>query len=204
MKNHKTGITGGIGSGKSYVCRAIERMLGIEVYDCDREAKRLIRTSAEIRNRLTALIGPDAYRSDGTLDKAAVSRFLLASPSNQEAINAIVHPAVISDFEQSGRQWIESALLFQCGLEQRVGRVVAVVAPEELRIERIMQRDGITRDKALQWIRCQLPQDEVARRADIVIVNDGNGDLEAQIREKLNIDATITLKKESPYNTNTP
>jgi len=181
----KTGITGGIGSGKSYVSRRIEQLLGVEVYDCDREAKRLIRTSEEIRRRLTQLIGPDTYRPDGTLDKAAVSRFLLAAPDHRQAINDIVHPAVVADFEQSGKRWVESALLYQCGLQERVGRVVAVVAPEEVRIRRIIQRDGITREKALQWIACQMPQQQVESRADIVIRNSGEDDVDSQIRRLL-------------------
>ena len=74
----KIGIAGGIGSGKSYVCRQLQRR-GITVYDCDSAAKRLIRTSPDIRRQLTALIGPDTYTAEGQLNKAAVAQFLLAS-----------------------------------------------------------------------------------------------------------------------------
>lgn len=146
----KIGITGGIGSGKSYVCKLLAQR-GIDVYDCDAAAKRLIRNSPRLRQQLKALIG--------SLEKADISRFLLASEENQQAVNAIVHPAVFQDFEESNMQWMESAILFESGADKLVDRVVVVTAPEEVRIQRIMQRDGITREKALQWIACQWPQE---------------------------------------------
>lgn len=180
MENNKTpikiGITGGIGSGKSYVCRLLEQR-GIEVYDCDAAAKRLIRTSTRLRQQLKELIG--------SLQKADISRFLLASEGNQQAVNAIVHPAVFQDFEASGMQWMESAILYESGADRLVDRVVVVTAPEEVRIERVMSRDSISREKALQWIARQWPQEEVRQRADFEIVNDGKADLEKQIERLL-------------------
>lgn len=172
----KIGITGGIGSGKSYVCRLLERR-GIEVYDCDAAAKRLIRTSTRLRRQLQKLIG--------SLEKADISRFLLASEENQQAVNAIVHPAVFQDFEESGKQWMESAILYESGADKLVDRVVAVTAPEEVRIRRVMNRDSISREQALQWIARQWPQDQVRGRADFEIVNDGEADLEKQIERLL-------------------
>ena len=172
----KIGITGGIGSGKSYVCRLLERR-GIEVYDCDAAAKRLIRSSSRLRRQLHELIG--------SLEKTDISRFLLASEDNQRAVNAIVHPAVFDDFEKSGMQWVESAILYESGADKLVDRVVVVTAPEEVRIERIMKRDGITREKALQWIARQWPQELVRERADVEIVNDGKAELAPQIDELL-------------------
>ena len=139
----RIGITGGIGSGKSYVCRLLEQR-GIEVYDCDAAAKRLIRTSRRMRQQLQQLIG--------SLQKADISRFLLASEENQQRVNAIVHPAVFQDFEESGMQWMESAILYESGADKLVDKVVVVTAPEEVRIQRVMSRDGITREKAQQWI----------------------------------------------------
>lgn len=151
----KIGITGGIGSGKSYVCRRLETR-GISVYDCDSAAKRLILTSPEIRKGLTALIGPEVYLSDGKLNKKAVTQFLLSSEDNAKAIDAIVHPAVFRDFEQSGLQWMESAILFESGAYKLVDRSVVVSCPDEIRIERVMQRDGISREKVLEWMNRQL------------------------------------------------
>lgn len=180
----KTGIAGGIGSGKSYVCKLLAER-GIEVYDCDAAAKRLIRTSPDIRQQLTELIGPETYQEDGSLNKAVVACFLLESETNAKAIDAIVHPAVFRDFEESGSLWMESAIMFESGAYRYVDRVVVVTAPEEVRIQRVMQRDGISREKVLEWLQRQWPQDEVRRRADYEIVNDGQADLPSQIERFL-------------------
>ena len=172
----KIGITGGIGSGKSYVCKRLAKH-GIEVYDCDAAAKRLIRTSPDLQQQIVRLVG--------SLDKAAMSRFLLASESNQQAMNAIVHPAVFRDFEQSGMQWMESAILFESGADTLVNKTVAVTAPQEVRIQRVIERDGITREKALQWMARQWSQADVMARADYIIVNDGVTDIDKQIESLL-------------------
>ena len=108
----KIGLTGGIGSGKSYVCKYLQQH-GIEVFDCDTAAKQLMRTSPTLRQQLTQLIGTDAYTADGKLNKAVVAQFLLASPANAKAIDAIVHPAVFDAFIESGLAWMESAILFE-------------------------------------------------------------------------------------------
>ena len=173
----KVGITGGIGSGKSYVCQLLKAR-GIEVYDCDQAAKRIIRTSEKVRQQLLQLIG--------SLEKADIARFLLESETNAKKIDNIVHPAVFRDFEESGYQWMESAILYESGAYKLVDRVIVVTAPEEVRIQRVMQRDGITREKALQWMQRQWPQTELLRRADYEIVNDGQRDLNSQIEEFIN------------------
>ena len=175
----KTGITGGIGSGKSYVCQRL-KAYGINVYDCDAAAKRIIRTSETVRQQLQQLIG--------SLEKADIARFLLESESNAKAIDKIVHPAVFRDFEESGFEWMESAIIYESGIFRLVDRVVVVTAPEEIRIQRIMQRDGITREKALQWMQRQWPQDEVRRRADFEIINDGTHDIDSQIRQLIKLE----------------
>ncbi len=175
----KTGITGGIGSGKSYVCQLLAQR-GISIYDCDQAAKRLIRTSPVICRQLTELIGPDTYL-DGQFNKAVVARFLLESEQNAQAIDHIVHPAVFQDFRDSGLLWMESAILFESGMDRLVDRVIVVTAPEEIRIQRVMQRDGISREKVLEWMGRQWPQEIVRNRADIEIINDGQADLEEQI-----------------------
>ena len=181
----KTGITGGIGSGKSYVCKRLEAR-GIQVYDCDAAAKRLISTSLEIRRQLTRLIGPDAYlpttdNRQPTLNKAVVARYLLSSPRHARAIDAIVHPAVFRDFQSSGIGWVESAIMYESGLSRLVDRVIVVTAPIEVRIRRVMQRDGISREKVLEWMNRQWPQQEVRQRADFEIVNDGQTDIDEQL-----------------------
>lgn len=175
-------ITGGIGSGKSYVCRLLEKQFGIRIYDCDEGAKRLMATSTALQENLCKLIGSHAF-VDGRLNKPVVAQFLLKSESNKQAINAIVHPAVIDDFYQSGMQWMESAILYEAHLEDKVDFVVCVTAPEEIRLERIMKRDGISREKAQEWIDRQMPQEETARRADFVIINDGTTDIQQQLEQ---------------------
>ena len=179
----KIGITGGIGSGKSYVCKRLQAR-GIEVYDCDNAAKRLIQTSDNIRRNLTDLIGEDAYIGEA-LNKAAVARFLLASEHNAQAIDHIVHPAVFQDFEESGMQWMESAIMYESGIYKLVDRVIVVTAPQEVRIQRVMQRDGIPREKVEQWMQRQWPQEEVRQRADYEIINDGIADIDEQVERLL-------------------
>lgn len=176
-------ITGCIGAGKSFVCRMLAER-GIEIYDCDSAAKRLMHTSHELRDSLTALIGPDTY-VDGALNKPVVARFLLASEANKLAINRIVHPAVMADFYASGLQWMECAILFEAHLESFVDAIICVSAPEEVRIERIMKRDDISADRAKEWINAQMSQEEVERRSDYVIVNDGGDTLKQQIQRVL-------------------
>jgi dephospho-CoA kinase len=180
----KIGITGGIGSGKSYVCKRLTAQ-GIKVYDCDSAAKRLIRTSDSIRRQLTNLIGEDAYIGE-SLNKAAVARFLLASESNAQAIDHIVHPAVFQDFEESGMQWMESAIMYESGIYRLVDRVIVVTAPYEVRVQRVMLRDGITREKVEQWMQRQWSQEMVRQRADYEIINDGIADIDTQIERILN------------------
>jgi dephospho-CoA kinase len=167
-------LTGGIGAGKSYVCHIL-RERGVEIYDTDNAAKRLIAESPIIRQRLRDLVGD--------IEKQAIAAFLLKSEENKLAINNIVHPAVIEDFLKSGCEWMECAIIYEAHLEQYVDKVIAVTAPREVRIERIMSRDGITREKAEQWIDAQYPQEKVAERADFVIDNDGKKDIKQQIEK---------------------
>lgn len=181
MTRQLIAITGGIGSGKSYVCQLLEKH-GIKVYDCDAAAKRLMRTSATLRQQLRQLVGPPVYRGC-ILQKRVLAEFLLASEANKQAVNEIVHPAVALDFIESDYQWLESAILFDSGFHRRVpfSFVVCVSAPEGVRVQRIMARDGISEAKALEWIHRQMPQEQVEAQSDFVIVNDGVAPLEPQV-----------------------
>lgn len=181
----RTVITGGIGSGKSYVCRLLEQR-GIAIYDCDAAAKRLMANSAELQQKLCRLVGDDVY-SDGRLQKAVLTKFLLASEANKQAVNDVVHPAVADDFNRSGLNWMECAIFFESGFFRRVSMdlVVCVAAPDEVRIERIMERDHLSRRKAKEWVDSQMPQDEILTLSDMRIINDGCTELEPQIDELL-------------------
>lgn len=177
----KIAITGGIGSGKSFVCRELAKR-GIVVYDCDAAAKRLMRSDERLQAALKRLVGDDVY-ADGVLQKPVLAQFLLASETNKLAVNDVVHPAVARDFEQSGKNWLESAILFDSGFVHRThfDYVVCVTAPQEVRLQRIMQRDQISRQKAEEWINAQLPQADVVLQSDFEIRNDGKEDLNLQI-----------------------
>ena len=165
----KIAITGGIGSGKSYVCRILEKH-GIRVYDCDAGAKRLM-------------------RQDADLQKPVLAQFILTGEANKQAVNDVVHPAVARDFEQSDCEWMESAILFDSGFHRRThfDKVVCVSAPVAVRLQRIMQRDHISQEKAQQWIDAVMPQEELIARSDYEIVNDGVSDVEAQVVHLLNL-----------------
>ena len=182
----RVAITGGIGSGKSYVCKRLEAF-DIRVYDCDAAAKRLMRTSSALQRDLCRLVGDDVY-VDGVLQKQVLAKFLLASEDNKQAVNQIIHPAVARDFECSGYEWLESAILFDSGFDRRIhfDYILCVSAPLEIRIQRVMNRDGISREKTMEWISRQLPQEEVLKRANFEIVNDGMEDIDEQILIVLN------------------
>lgn len=176
----KIGITGGIGSGKTFVCQRLQAR-GFEVFDCDNAAKKLMRTSVSMRQKLTELIGPGTYDDDGRLNKAQVSRFLLSSSQNAKAIDAIVHPAVFDAFRESGLDFIESAILFESGAYKLVDRVIAVIAPKLVRIQRVMARDNISSSQVEEWMNRQLPQKEIIRKSDYVVINDGETDIDKQL-----------------------
>lgn len=181
----KIAITGPIGSGKSYVCRELKRH-GIDVYDCDAAAKRLMREDIRLQQALQSLVGEEVYR-EGVLQKAVLARFILTGEDQKQAVNDVVHPAVALDFERSGKDWLESAILYESGFHHRtrLDRVVCVTAPEEIRVCRVMERDHIGRDKALQWVRAQMAQEEMASMSDYVIVNDGERDVAQQVERIL-------------------
>lgn len=189
MNNKKSivALTGGIGSGKSFVCQLLKQH-GIIVYDCDEAAKRLMREDGQLRQQLIQLVGPDVYVG-ADLQKSVLAQFLLASEANKQAVNNIVHPAVAIDFLQSSLQWVESAILFDAHFDRRIkpDMVICVTAPLQIRVERIMLRDAISREKATAWISSQMSQDEMVRLSDVELVNDGKANLPQQIEKILEL-----------------
>lgn len=184
----KIGITGGIGSGKSYVSRLLTEHYGIPVYNTDSEAKRLMLSDEGIRRRLTALLGKEVYKSDGTLNKPLLANYLFADSCHAGQINAIVHPQVKADFlkwadRQTGCEVValESAILFESGFDNIVDKVVMVYAPVELRIRRVMLRDSTTEEKIRQRIVAQMDDKAKQDRSDFIIFNDGNRPLNLQL-----------------------
>lgn len=172
---YKVGITGGIGSGKSTVC-AILAEFGVAVYDSDSRAKRLMNEDNTLRERLVERFGSEVYCAEG-LNRRYLAERVFGNPEELKALNAIVHPAVMDDFdrwalEQEGSYVVlESAILFEASLDRRVDVSVAVMAPVELRIERAMQRDGAQREQIVARMNNQISDEERVERAKYTIVN---------------------------------
>lgn len=183
----KIGVTGGIGSGKSTVCRLFAAR-GIAVYDTDAAAKRLMAEDAALRRAIEARFGEESYQ-EGALNRPWLARQVFGDEAALQALNRLVHPAVIADFErwateqQGAYVVVESAILYEAGLDRAVDKVVAVLAPERLRIERAMQRDGATEEQIRSRMAAQLSDEELHRRADVALVNIFEEDLEAAVQE---------------------
>lgn len=190
MTTVRLGITGGIGSGKSAVSRVLQT-LGIPVFDCDAQSKRLTVSHPDIRRQLIDLVGPEVYQGD-TLNKKLLASFLFASADHVQRVNSIIHP-VLKDYF---RQWvteqhtplvaIESAILFEAGYDDVVDSVVMVSAPLEVRIARAMQRDGATRSAVEERIRQQMDDHEKQRRSQFVLINDGQAPIIPQVLDIIN------------------
>ena len=182
MNGIKTiGITGGIGSGKSYVSAILREKFGIPVYDCDKEAKRLTASNEEIRQKLIALVGPEVF--DGNkLNKQILADYLFADVENASRVNAIIHPVVLQDFKRWAEEQhekpivaLESAILFESGLGEMVDKVLFVDAPEEVRLRRAMLRDTATEAQIRARMKMQRP--ELHRlQADFIINNNQTDD----------------------------
>ena len=171
------GITGGIGSGKSMVCRELQGM-GYPVYDTDKEAKKLILHQEEVHQRIKQLFGKEVF-ADGAYQTAWVAQQVFADPSLLAALNAIVHPAVKEDIrrwaaEQTESKWlfVECAILYEAGMDALCDQVVCVSAPEEVRLERVIARDKSDINKVRARMRAQKAE-EYEQRADIVLNNNG-------------------------------
>lgn len=189
------GITGGIGAGKTYVSQLMQEHYGLPTYNCDNEAKRLTNESAEIREQLTALLGPGVYAPDGRQNKQLLAQYLFSGKDNAQRINAIIHPSVRRDFiqwkdEQTTKctcpaLLLESAILMESHFDDLCDEIIIVTAPLELRIERACKRDNSSAEAIRQRIQSQLSDEErigmVRNKADgpattnvHTIVNDGS------------------------------
>lgn len=179
-------ITGGIGSGKTYVSNMFQER-GIPIYNADTEAKRLMVQDEVIRKELVALVGEEVYQG-AELNKPLLASYLFSSAEHVQQINSIVHPRVKADFIEwlKARQeyevaGIESAILFEAGFRDSVDSVIMVSAPEELRLARAMKRDGATEQQIRNRMSAQMNEDEKIKMADFVICNDETQPLDEQI-----------------------
>ncbi|GHT38528.1 dephospho-CoA kinase [Bacteroidia bacterium] len=190
------GITGGIGSGKSVVSKLLE-INGIPVYDSDREAKRLTATSPAIRQKLTERFGADLY-AGGNLDKTRLAALIFNDADNLAYANSVIHPEVRRDFLnwKAGKDCpvaLESAILFESGFAQLADVTVTVEAPLQTKIARVVQRDRLSEQAVMERINNQTSDEERRRRADYVVVNDGQQALLPQVEEVMKVFYTIKL-----------
>ncbi len=176
------GVTGGIGSGKTTVCGFLEEK-GARVFYADIEAKRLMQENDAVRAAIVDEFGAAAYGDDGSLNRAYLADQVFGDAERIERLNAIVHPHVFEAFEgakerarEEGIDLLvhEAALLFEAGGDEHVDVTAAVVAPNADRIAWVTERDDVTPEQVRARMDHQLPQDELRRRADYVIENDGS------------------------------
>lgn len=187
---HKIAVTGGIGSGKSVVS-CLLRMMGVPVYDCDSEAKKLMNTSPEICRALTEAVGAEVYGADGCVNRPYLASYMFGHPEHVAIVNHIVHPAVRAHFNQwamcthSPLVAVETAILYESGMDTDVDSVLLVHAPLDLRVSRTMQRDSADEQSIRRRISAQTPDEELMPKATYVIVNDETRSLIAQTRQTL-------------------
>ena len=182
------GLTGGIGSGKTTVAR-IFSMLNVPVYNSDEAGRKITNKDPLVKSSIKEQFGADMFDNQDNLNREKLSAIVFNDSSALSKLNAIIHPAVAQDFKmwcakQSNPFAIkETAILFEHGLDKQLDGVIVVEAPDELRIKRVMHRNGITEDAVRQRIQQQLPQDELISRADWVIHNNEEQLLIPQVLE---------------------
>lgn len=183
----RIGITGGIGSGKTTVCQ-IFATLGIPVYYADDRAKWLMGNDPQLIATLKDAFGEKTYTEQGTLDRAYLAELVFNNQEQLDILNSIVHPAVRED----GIRWDEqhqdtpytlreAALLYESGIYQLLDQIITVTAPEALRIQRVMERDGLREEQVKARMDKQWPEEKKVALADFVIHNDGQHSLIRQV-----------------------
>lgn len=183
----RVGLTGGIGSGKSTVAKIFE-VLGVPVYYADTAARRLLNADEELKKNIIDHFGKDSYRND-QLNRSYIASLVFNDKDKLELLNSLTHPATIRD----ANQWMqkqnapyiikEAALIFESGSAEHLDHVIGVYTPAPLRIQRIMQRDKITREEVLQRMSRQIDEEIKMRLCDSVLVNDEQQLLMPQVLE---------------------
>ena len=174
----KLGVTGGIGSGKTTVCRVF-KVLGIPVFVADDVAQKLMSTHAEIREKINGIAGKEMY-GDGELNRKELATLIFNHPDLLQKVNSVVHPAVLEDFrnwaEEQNSPYVimEAAILFESHAEKLVDRVVSISAPIEERISRVMGRSELSRSQVIERINNQLEDAEREEKSYYVINNSDN------------------------------
>jgi dephospho-CoA kinase len=193
----RIGITGGIGSGKSIVARVFNN-LGIPVYNADTAAKRLMETDLDLQASIRQHFGEETF-VEGKLDRSYLASIVFKDKAKLDTLNALVHPITIRDAElwmqqqNSPYALKEAALIFESGAQANLDFVIGVSAPQPLRVHRVMQRDGLSREEVLKRIDKQLEQSLVMRLCDYVIVNN---DQQLVVPQVLAVHAELVAKSD--------
>ena len=182
------GISGGMGSGKTLVC-AIFKVLGISVYNSDLEAKRIMETNEQVKKEIINLLGKESYLNNMTLNRKYIAEKIFNHTELLSGINQIVHPAVREDAEIWSKKihgdnsyfLRESAILFETGIYKQLNYNILVIAPRELRLHRIKNRDRLSEEEIASRMNQQWSDEQKLPLTDFVIINDGKTFLIPQI-----------------------
>lgn len=182
----KIGITGGIGAGKSYICKKLS-VMGFPVFDCDANSKQIMNQDILVQDQLIQLLGKECYTEDGTLNRPYVAKLIFNNEQLKQDLENIVHPKVAQAFNQwaeaqnSPFVFVESAILYESSFDAHVDKVIVVDADMEVRIQRVMQRDLCTREQAEQRIKAQMDSAEKQKRAHYIIYNNPTEEINSQL-----------------------
>lgn len=172
----RIGITGGIGSGKSIICKVFE-LLGVPVFYADEEAKKLYYHN-DVKATLVEKYGNEIYTIDGKLNREKLAQIIFSNPEELKFINSLIHPLVAEVYKQWCEKFKhlpytlkEAAILFESDAYKEMDKVITVSAPKEIRINRILKRDNLTRAQIEERINNQWTEEERLARADFVIYN---------------------------------
>ncbi len=179
----RVGLTGSIAVGKSYVSGVLAE-LGCRVVDADVVARRVVEPGTEGLRRIVGAFGEWVLRPDGTLDRAAVSAVIFREPAQRERINALLHPLIIAEQDEALRRWesedprgvgvVDAALLIESGGHARFDKLIVVHCRPEVQLERLMRRNGLSREEAAARVAAQMPQEEKLRYADFRVDTSGS------------------------------
>ena len=185
----RIGLTGGIGSGKTSVSNILKN-LGVPIFSSDEMGRKILNEDPKAKEEVEDAFGTDMYNSDGSLDRKRMANLVFNDPTSLVELNAIVHPKVndafekwCTDHEKSPYIIKEAAILLETGAYHDLDKIVNVFAPRELRIERVMRRDKVSRDDVLKRMRFQYSEEERNELADFIVMNEKDTDLLPQVME---------------------
>ncbi len=183
----KVGITGGIGSGKSFVSKIL-KSFGYPVFSSDTAAKEIISTNPQVKEQLISFFGESTFKNN-QLDRVFLAKIIFNDDEALQKVNKLIHPLVRMSFEEFSHQqkspivFNEAAILFESGGASQFDKIILVSAPKELKIQRVMKRDGVSENEVLERMNKQWPDKDKAKLSDFIILNDGKTPLLTQIKQ---------------------